>query len=200
MTGLDLVERSRKVKAGFGTESPKKFAGAAAVEILREALATKDIPTSSRDVYVRGIEIEVDLVIPRRGAKPELGLVYKPEEVAMALEVKRSGCFGQASLKKVKNDFRQLRKAGIQCAYVTFEERRNYKWKATRGRLGGFHCFTLAWHKKTDGPLDQCNDWNRLVSCIQHLLQRSPRRVGNHVCGKELPGQGHRASCGPRHP
>lgn len=173
-TGLHLVEKARKAKADFGQNASKKFAGAATVEILREALRAEGIDSSRRDVFIRGIGLEIDLVIPHRAANPMLGLVYEPNEVAAALEVKRSGSFGEKSIQKTRNDFCKLINVGIECAYVSFEERQSYRWRATKELLGGRECFTLAWHKNTDGPLEPTKDWERLLAYLRNLLALRP--------------------------
>jgi len=46
--------------------------------------------------------------------------------------VKKSGCFGRKSRETIRRNFRRLKRCGIKCAYVTFEEGRTYKWRATK--------------------------------------------------------------------
>lgn len=175
MRGIEIVNKVRDAKRHFGPKCPKKFGGAAAVEILRDALAKEGFPTSRRDVFIRGIPIEVDVIIPLRGAKPVMGLLYEPEHVAVVLEVKKSGIFGEQALKAIRANFKRLRRAGIRsCAYVTFEDRFNYKWKGTCQNLG-CDCFTLAWHRQTDGPLERTGDWEKFVSFLRKATVRRRR-------------------------
>lgn len=169
MRGEEIVDKARKAKKDFGVICPKKFAGAVAVEILRDTLSDEGIITSPRDVFVRGMPMEIDLIVPYKDEKPVLGLLYDPKQVAVALEVKKGGSFGEGVLDKIRFNFTQLSEAGINCAYVTFEERQSYRWKATTENLG-FPCFTLAWHKKSDGPLDRTHDWERLVKFLRKLI------------------------------
>ena len=169
MQGKHLVERVRKAKKDFGSNPPNKFGGAAAIEILRAALARKKILTSQRDVFVRGVPLEVDLIVPQVGERPSLHLVFTPGQVAVALEVKKGGTFGKPSLKKIRHDFAKLRRSGICCAYITFEERYSYRWKATEKNIGA-PCFTLAWHKYTDGPLEPTGDWERFVAFLRKAI------------------------------
>lgn len=169
MRGEEIIEQARKAKRDFGTNCPKKFAGAVVIEILRSALHDEGIITSPRDVFVRGIPVEVDLIVPYKGEEPFLGLLYEPKQVAVALEVKKSGVFGEHALNKIRFDFAQLRESGIRCAYVTFEERQSYRWKATVENLG-FPCFTLAWHKKTSESLEPTRDWESLVAFLQEIV------------------------------
>ncbi len=169
MRGEEIINKARKAKDDFGNVCPKKFAGSVAVEILRAALNDEGIFTSPRDVFVRGIPLEVDLIIPFKNQKPILGLLYEPKQVAVALEVKKSGTFGESALEKIRSDFAQLQEAGINCAYITFEERKNYRWRATNENLG-FPCYTLAWHVKTDGPLELTQDWDRFVIFLRKVV------------------------------
>ena len=169
MHGEELVGRARKAKEDFGANCPKKFAGAAAIEILRAALSDKGIVTSRRDVFVRAVPVEVDLIVLHKEEKPFLDLLYEPHQVAVALEVKKSGAFGKETLDKIRRDFARLSATGVRCAYVTFEERQSYRWKATSVDLG-FPCFTLAWHKKTNGPLEPTQDWEGLVAFLRHAV------------------------------
>jgi hypothetical protein len=169
LRGEELVDKVRKAKKEFGPKCPKKFGGAAAIQILREALRGENIVASQRDVFVRDSPVEIDLIVPRAGERPSLDLLYEPNQVAVALEVKKSGVFGETALKKIRRDFAQLRKAGIHCAYVTFEDRKSYRWKATSKNLGA-PCFTLAWHKDTDGPFKPTSDWERLVKFLRRAI------------------------------
>ena len=110
MTGKLLVENARKTKRKLAAKC-SKFAGAAATEILRRALAREGIATSARDVFIRGIGLEVDLVITRRMIKPEMGLIYEPQDVAIALEVKKSGSYGKGGLEKLRMILRGSRES-----------------------------------------------------------------------------------------
>lgn len=165
----EVVRRARQAKESFGTKCPK-FAGAATVEILRDALTAASIPTSPRDVFVRGIPVEIDLIIPRTQQPPSLRLLYEPEQVAVAVEVKNSGSFGEGALRKVASDFKRLAEAGIRYVYVTFKERRDYRWAASTERLR-FPCFTLALHRATGGPYEMTGEWDALVAHLRSLVE-----------------------------
>src|SRR4051812_19425011 len=103
--GHAIVERLRKAKTDFGTCYPKKFGGAAAIEILREELRHEGIVTSCRDVYVHGFSSEIDLLVPHKNASPWLELLYQAGEVAVALEVKKHGSYALQGRDKIKEDF-----------------------------------------------------------------------------------------------
>jgi len=160
----------RKAKMVFGDNYPKKFGGAAAIEILRAELKKEGIKTSRRDVFVKGFHSEIDLIVPKKNAKkPFLNLLYEPDEVSVALEVKKSGSFGEQGRDKIRTDFGSLKKLGVKCAYVTFEDRENYRWRPTKKTVG-HPCFALAWHKNTDEPLEPTKDdegWEALVKFLR---------------------------------
>lgn len=99
-----------------------------------------------------------------------MGLLYEPEQVALALEIKKSGSFGVQTLQTIRSNFQQLSKLNVNCAYVTLEERESFHHKATKENLDGHECFTLAWHKVTDGPLEDRNDWNRFLTFIRSRI------------------------------
>ena len=170
--GLEIVERMRKAKTDFGDCYPKKFGGAAAIEILRAELREEGILTSGRDVYVKGLSSEVDLLVPKKDAEPWLELLYEPREIAIALEVKKTGTYAESGRDKIKDDFARLDKLGVKCAYVTFEERESYRWRPTQESLG-FPCFALAWHKVSDGPLiptKEEEDWEAFVRFLRREI------------------------------
>jgi len=171
MIDKEIVLRARELKKNFGVKC-SKFSGAMTIELLRTALKEEGIPTSARDVFVQGIPLEIDLIIPRGQQEPLLDLLYEPHQVSSVLEVKSMGSFGEKTLSKIRKDFTRFFKAGISCAYVTFEERQSYKWAASSERLGNFPCFTLAWHKASEGPIEPTGDWDRLVTFLRERIRK----------------------------
>jgi hypothetical protein len=172
--GREIVECLRQSKIDFGDGYPKKFGGAAAIEVLRVELQVEGIPTSRRDVYVKGFSSEIDLLVPHSDASPWLELLYEPREVAVALEVKKTGSYGEKGREKIRDDFTGLAKLGVKCAYLTFEDRESYCYRPTTEWLG-FPCFALAWHKDSDGPLLPVNegeDWEAFVSFLRGAVRR----------------------------
>ena len=168
--GQEIVKNVRKAKEDFGPGYPKKFGGAATIEILRSALREEGIDTSRRDVFIRGIPLEIDLIVPAKNSTPWLNLLYDPKDVAVALEVKKLGAFGEQGRDKIRDDFACLRKAGVNCAYVTFEDRENYRWRPTKETVA-FPCFALAWHKVINGPLEQTKDDENWEALVRFLLE-----------------------------
>lgn len=163
MTGKEVVLKAWDVCENFGTCG--KFAGAAGVEIVKKALAKEGVRTSVRDVYVSRVPIEWDLIVPRRFARALLnGLVYEPDQVACALEIKLSGLHSEVDAPRIASHFRQAKAIGVPCAYITLSERKSYRHKATRKNIG-FPVFTLAWH--TSNTLTDTGDWKKLLTFLR---------------------------------
>lgn len=170
MTGEEIVRQARTASKGFQVTC-KKFSGAVTTEIIKKALADEGISTSARDVFIRGIPLEIDLIVSHRGQEPTLGLLYEPQQVAVALEIKKLGIFGPQILQTIRRNFSKLRDIGVPCAYVTLEERKSYRDKATQENIGGFPCFTLAWHRVLNGSLEDTQDWERLLAFVRSSLR-----------------------------
>jgi len=169
MTGQEIVERTWEATELFGKCG--KFGGSVTIEIIRQGLQGEGIRTSARDVFVDGVPIEIDLIIPRGCAKPTLGdLLYDPMEVAVALEIKKSGCYGRQSLNSIRHGFKQLAAKGVRCAYVTLEERKSYRYRATRKTVGA-PCFTLHWHQPENEDFKATNDWEKLIAFLRRAVR-----------------------------
>ena len=166
MRGEEIVMQARSASERFGTCG--KFAGAATVEIVKQILAEEGIPTSVRDVFIQGLPVEIDLVVPRAGAEPLLnGLLYEPTQVACALEIKLSGLHSKKDVPSIIRNFDRAKALGVPCGYVTLGERKSYRDKATEENLG-FPCFTLTWH--TAKTLSDTGDWPRLLTFLHQQL------------------------------
>jgi hypothetical protein len=169
MTGEEIVRQARSASKDFQLTS-RKFSGAMTAELVKKGLLDAEIQTSARDVFIRGTPFEIDLIVPYRGEEPTLGLLYEPRQVAAALEIKKMGSFGKQTLQTIRNNFNRLRELKVACAYVTLEERKSFRYKATEENLGGFPCFTLAWHKVSDGPLEDTQDWDKLLTFLRKRI------------------------------
>jgi hypothetical protein len=166
MTGEEIVNLAWDACEAFGKCG--KFAGAAAVEIVKQALADEGLLTSARDVFIRGLPVEWDLVVPTPSAKPLLnGLVYEPAHVACALEIKLSGLHGQEDAPRIESNFERARILGVSCAYITLGERKSYRYKASENNLH-FPIFTITWH--TSNILTDTGDWEKLLAFLRVRL------------------------------
>lgn len=104
MNDATLLDQINRAKEDFGTKC-SKYAGAITVEFIRRALREHGISASPRDVFIKGVPIEIDLLIPKASTSPENGILYRPEDVLIALEIKNSGAFGEATIRRIKNNF-----------------------------------------------------------------------------------------------
>jgi hypothetical protein len=168
MTGEEIANRAWDTCEIFG--KCNKFAGAATIEIIKEALASEGIPTSVRDVFIKGLAIEWDLVVPRPRAAPTLnGLLYESPDIACALEIKLSGLHSQEDVPRMSQNFEHAKALGVSCAYVTIGERKSYRYRATPENLL-FPAFTLLWH----GPIpEDTHDWERLVHFLRAQISKT---------------------------
>ena len=135
---------------------------------MKQALAQEGLPTSARDVFIRGLPVEWDLMVPRPLAEPFLnGLIYEPAQVACALEIKLFGLHGQEDVPRMAQNFERAKSLGVSCAYVTLGERKSYRHKATAENLN-FPIFTFTWH--TANTLTDTGDWERLVTFLRERI------------------------------
>jgi hypothetical protein len=169
MTGKEIVRQARNASKDFQLTSGKsrKFSGAMTAELMKSALENEGIPTSARDVFIRGLPSEIDLIVPYPGEKPTLGLLYEPRQVALALEIKKTGSFGGQGLQTIRELFGQLRRLKVACTYVSLEDRKNYRHRPTYKNLGRYKCYTLAWHDDADGPFKDTRHWEGHLTFIR---------------------------------
>ena len=170
MTGEEVVKQAWDACEAFGKCG--KFAGAATVEIVKRALADEGLPASARDVFIQGLPVEWDLVVPRPFARPSLnGLIYEPGHVACALEIKLSGLHGKEDAPRIACNFERAKAIGVSCAYITLGERESYRHKASEENLS-FPIFTITWH--TANTLTDTEDWGRLLAFLRGRLSTVP--------------------------
>jgi len=165
---LDGVER---VKREFGVKC-NKYAGAITVQTLRRALQERGFSVSERDVFIRGIPVEIDLLIPTPLAEPQNGILYEPSQVSVVFEVKNYGSFGAPTVETVRRSFSRIRGANdqIACLYVTLSEREGYI-HAVKPEPPGFDAFTLFWHTGSwEARIHTSSgDWERLLAKLEPL-------------------------------
>jgi hypothetical protein len=171
MTDHELLELINAAKSDFGSKC-SKYAGAVCAELLKHSLSCHGIPSSARDVFIDGIPIEVDLLIPRNGVQPRHGLLYKPEDVRVVLEIKNSGVFEQGAISKIKQNFDVIRRKNpaITCIYVTIAELKGYKYAVTSQALS-YPAYTLFLHNSSpkNRKYEVTGDWNRLINDLQNF-------------------------------
>lgn len=173
MDDQEILNRVIASKHEFGVKCPK-YAGAITVEILKLAIQENGFPISERDVFIRGVPVEVDLLMPVPGAILKHKVLYEPSQVRAVFEIKNTGSFGEASVHAIRDNFTKIRQVNenIECLYVTLSERKSYKWAVTTDRLG-FESFTLFWHNgSNDYPVfSSSGDWKRLLDKLTSLSE-----------------------------
>ena len=169
---LECVQEARQA---FGAKC-MKLAGSLTVEVIRQAFTDLGIALSGRDVFIQGVPVEIDLLVPRPMVRPKHGLIYEPSDVLAVLEVKNSGAFPGA-VASVRKSFELIRSANprIYCAYVTLAERRGYKWAATPENLKA-DVYTLFWHNGSikHRLYDKTEDWELLTRRLKGLVGNRP--------------------------
>jgi hypothetical protein len=168
-----LRARVEEARLDLGCPVCKKYCGAVTTELLKVALQLHGIETSPRDVFIENVPVELDLLIPRRGAPPRHGILYRAEDVLMAFEVKYHGSFGERTIEKTNKDFQLVsaKNAQIRCAYVTLLERRTYKWRVTKENLG-FPAYTLFWYRgssESSRQYEASGDFDALLNEIREV-------------------------------
>ena len=173
MLEQELFSLLKQGKQSLGVQS-KKFTGTLVIEILRRAFEECRIGASRPNVYLKGLQFEVDLIIPRRGANVEFEILYSPVDVLAVLEIKTSGLFSKEDSSRIGSVFRAVQSINpsIFCAYVTMSERQSYKYKATEEKLG-FPVYTLAWHHgpDEDRKYENTGDFSRLIDKLASVSQ-----------------------------
>lgn len=160
-------------KKNFGSRC-RKFAGTITVEIIKGALEKHGILASPRDVFIKGLPIEIDLLVPKRDIAPEHGILYDPQDVLAVLEIKNYGSFGESTINTIKKSFQRINQLNkeIYCAYVTLTERKDYKWAISRENIG-FPSYTLFWHYGSgkNFKIEPSGDWEKLVDDINRIVR-----------------------------
>jgi hypothetical protein len=175
----ELYKLVENAKDDFLRECPgediKKYSGALTIEVIKRELENQGIRTSPRDVFINGLNQEIDLIIPREEVKPEHGLLYQPQDVLVVFEIKKRGTVGNA-IETIRNTFNKVRALSpkIYCAYVTLSERKSFQQKVTTADLGPHaSAFTLTWYSgsgKNSTPTSTC-DWDKLIEKLREIVQ-----------------------------
>lgn len=175
MNDLELLKAVDSAKKAFGTKCGK-YSGSLTTEIIRQALKDTGALVSARDVFIRGLPIEIDLIIHRRGITPENSLLYEPQDVLVTIEVKNSGSFGDKTIQVIRQNCEAIRQANnkIRCCYLTLSERKGYKWAISEAN-SGCESYTLFWHSGSGAKrLDQpTGDWSRFLRNMRQYQEEA---------------------------
>jgi hypothetical protein len=165
MNAEQILDRVMRAKGEFGAKCGK-YAGAITVEVLREAIQDAGHHVSPRDSFIRRVPIEVDLLVVRPDAQPELTCLYEPSDVLVAIEVKNSGSFTKSGIETTRANFEKIARAEIECCYVTLAERIRYKWAVTTANVG-HPAFTLFTHTGSQNiNYQETGDWRKFLDWL----------------------------------
>jgi hypothetical protein len=172
MTEHEILNIINKSKKEFGPKC-SKFTGALTVELIRKAFKEEGIPVSDRDVFIKGIPVEHDLIVPHSSSRPKNRILYDNKDVRIVLEIKSRGIFGETAINNIRNNFEKIKRLNnkIKCIYVTISDRKTYKWKATKHNINS-PAYTLFWHKGPEENMhfESTGDWARLIIDIKKAL------------------------------
>lgn len=151
-----------------------KFIGALTIELLRKEFIKKGLNVSNRDVFIKGVPYELDLIILKKRKKAQENLLYKPEQVLAVLEIKFRGVYSKEGVENIKKVFDSIKGVNkeIKCIYLTISENTNYKYYSEEQKLGDFSFFLL--ERKTNlesaikkGKLHITGDWDKLIKVLK---------------------------------
>ena len=189
MTEDELHRTITEAKAALGFPS-RKFSGTVTTELIRQALLDSGIPVSGRDVFVRGLPLEIDLLILSKGAKPRFEVLYEPPDVLACLEVKNAGSFGESTIQGTKAAFARVRTAipHAQCFYVSLSERSGFPGAVTDANIAA-SAFTLFNYSGSGKhyKLWPTGDWQRLQLVLQDLVAKGRPLPPNHTLERDAP-------------
>lgn len=165
----DIIrDEVEKGEISFGIKS-KKFSGALMVEVLKSHLEKVGFSVSNRDVFVRGVKAEIDLLVIRKEAVSQYSLIYDPNDVVAAFEVKRSGSHGEQEVYNLKDTFDRIKEknSDIFCCYITLKERKNYKYKITSEKLGHEAYTLFSYEREGEGLKKNKGEWDKLLGKLK---------------------------------
>ncbi len=168
----EILEATNQVYGELLPGRRRKATGALAVEVIRKHLLKAKIPISPRDVYIKGNPTEIDILVPRPGVRPYLGVIYNPEDVIAVLEIKYSGVYSQDSSRNIADTFRALKALNqhMKCVYLTVCENKDLSYRVTSKKLG-FQAFTLCWVNSTRTNVKPADEWQAVVDYLGALLK-----------------------------
>jgi len=100
----NILNEINLAKNTFGVKC-KKFTGSLTVEIIKDALSStissNKIEISPRDVFIRGVPLEIDFLIAKKEAIAQNNLLYEPSDVLLVFEIKNLGSFGEETINSI---------------------------------------------------------------------------------------------------
>ncbi|MBN1327889.1 MAG: hypothetical protein JXA54_00320 [Candidatus Heimdallarchaeota archaeon] len=170
ITEVNIADARKRGIELFNVKATK-LSGHLFVEIIKDALLKEGFQVSNRDVFIKNFKSEIDLLIVKKNAKAYYNLIYSPEDVLFALELKVNGSYGESTITNLKNIFDNIKQnnPNINCVYLTFTERITYKYKVTEGNIG--YKVVELFPRKKDNPneedfLIQNGNWQKFIDYL----------------------------------
>lgn len=175
---LDKTIHYREITKVDGKLS-KKFTGAITIELLKKELIKRGFNVSDRDVYIKGSKSEFDLLILKEKERSKENLLYDPDQVVAAFEIKFSGTYSIGDINNIKETFNLLKRINpkIKCVYLTVSELGSrYKYYHEERSLGDFNCYLFERDTDLEKAVKKNNlkctgDWNKLIKFLNELRE-----------------------------
>ena len=181
MKEKEIFEKIELLKKQQGFKKTKKFTGAMTSEVIREYLKQEGFNISERDVFVKGVPNEIDLLILKKETKSIFNNYYDPKDILVAFELKSIGIYGKEELPRIKNMFDSMKKENpsIICIYLTIYENQKHSYRATKDNLNVevFELFSPTTNiesaiKKGIFYESITGDWGRLIKYLRSSIQK----------------------------
>jgi len=165
---LKIKKEVKNREMDFGEKRPRFYTGSLMVEVIRNHLISKGYNVSNRDVFIKGVDCQIDLLVLKPKSRIVNPVLFNPEDVLVAFEIKKSGVFSVDSIDVIKRNFDKISKINpkIKCVYLTLYEGRKYKHRINKEKLGYdvFEIFLVV-EKHESKPT---GDWNRLQNKLKN--------------------------------
>jgi len=164
MDEIDLLNSLKIAEKQLGFDS-RQFSGAVVVNLIKKVVSELGFSTSEKDVFIRGIPIEIDFLIVKPRTFPDYGILWKAEDVIAAFEMKKSGIISREGRIKVNSDFHRIKNyyPDIRLFYVTFSETRD-KLEDIQRSDDSFTFFI-----RRNGKFSVTGDFERFIKIIRQL-------------------------------
>lgn len=161
---VEILKRLQQIEKELLFKN-RQFSGAAMVHIVKDLLKEYELYTSDKDVFIKGIPIEIDLLIVKKDSKPLYGILWNADDVLFALEIKKSGVIEINNSYKINADFNRIKSLypHIKLLYITLSESRNNIRELNKAD----NVYTL--FLKRNGKYSSTGDYDKLINYLKEL-------------------------------
>lgn len=164
ISDLQLLSVLKQAEKSLGFDN-RQFSGAVVVHLLKSVLEELGFSTSEKDVFIKDVPIEVDFLIVKPNSSPEFGVLWNPEDVIAAFELKKSGLITDAGKITVNSNFNRLKTyhPHIRLFYVSFSE--------TRDKIGNIQRSddSYTFFLRRNGKFSATGDYERFIKDVSFL-------------------------------